>query len=120
MKLSTLSKKVLLELANSREILDHFAQKVNMAIYSSFELLIEKTKNSKKGEAWSNDDCRKALIAIYCIQKHKFLDFAAKIENLNAVKVLKDVRIKLYKMVKKAKQKYYQKVIDKLDHKNIF
>ncbi len=53
-------------------------------------------------------------------QKYQTFDRAAGIEDPNPSAVLKDVKSNLWKTVKKAKQKYYRKVIDGLDHQNIF
>lgn len=79
----------LVGLENGREALDQFAQKVTAAIHSSLELSTERTKNSEKGEAWWNDECREALAAMRRIQKHQLLDSAAGIENPSVVEVLK-------------------------------
>ena len=53
-------------------------------------------------------------------QKYQTFDSAADIEDPNPSAVLKDVKSNLWKTVEKAKQKYYRKVIDGLDHQNIF
>lgn len=54
------------------------------------------------------------------IQKYQALDLGAGIMNPNAVEILKEARKKFCKIVKMEKCKYYQKVIDELDHTNIF
>lgn len=53
-------------------------------------------------------------------QKYQTFDRVAGIEDPNASVVLKNVKSNFRKTVKKAKQKYYQKFIDGLDHQNIF
>ena len=103
-----------------KEKLDKLAQKVTAAIYLSLKLSIEKTKNSPRGEACWNEKCHKALLEMHRTQKYQALDFAAGIVNLHTAEIIKEARIKLCKVVKTEKQKYYQKLIDELDHKNIF
>lgn len=101
-------------------MLDKYAQKIIAAIYLSLELFIKKTKNSPKDETWQNERCHKALLDIYCTQKYQALNFATGIVNFNAIEILKEAKKQLCKVVKIEKYKYYQKVIDKLDHTNIF
>ena len=75
---------------------------------------------SRKGEPWWDEECRTFLQKMRQRQKYQTFDRAVGIEDPNANVVLKDVKSNLRKTVKKAKQKYYRKVIDGLDHQNIF
>lgn len=53
-------------------------------------------------------------------QKYLALDKTAGIVNPDADAILQSAKTDLRKIVKTAKQKYYQKVIDSLDHQDIF
>lgn len=110
----------LLGMKNGRKVLDQCAQQITWAINSSLKLSTEKSKSSEKRKAWWNEDCRKALATMRQKQKYLVLDSAAGIENPNSVEISNEARIKLRKTVKKAKQIYYQNVIDRLDHKKFF
>ena len=57
-----------------------------------------------------------ACLLEQCVKLKKYQAFnrAAGIDNPNASAVLRETRLMLRKVVKRAKQKYYQKVIDGL------
>ncbi len=103
-------------IGNNKEPLDGSAEAITAAIYSRLELSTQKTKASKNGEPWWNEECRMSLRAVRQTQKYQAFDRAAGIEDLNAKAVLRETRLMLRKVVKGAKQKYYQKLIDRLDH----
>ncbi len=75
---------------------------------------------SGKRQPWCDKECRNSLQKMRQTQKYQTFDRAAGIEDPNANAVLKYIKSNLQKTVKKAKQKYYRKVIDGLDHQNIF
>lgn len=105
---------------NIKQVLDKSAEVITKAIYPSLELSTERSKMSGKGEPWWNEDCRTCLQKMRKTQKHLALDKAAGIINPNADAILQSAKADLRKIVKTAKQKYYQKVIDGLDHQIIF
>ncbi len=75
---------------------------------------------SRKGDLWWDEEYQISLQKIRQTQKYQTFDGVAGIEDPNASAVLKDVKSNLRKTVKKAKQKYYRKVIDGLDDQDIF
>ncbi len=107
-------------LGDSSKALDKNAKMITIAIFPSLKLSKQKSSMSKKGESWWNEDCRTSLQKMRQTQKYQTSDTTAGIEDSSASAVLKNVKSNLWKTVKKAKQKYYQKVIDGLDHQNVF
>lgn len=105
---------------NTNKALDKNAEIITTAIFSSLELSTQKSSMSRKGKPWWNEECCTFLQKMHQTQKYQAFDRAAGIEDPNASAILKDVKSNLRKTVKKAKQEYYQKVIDGLDHRNIF
>lgn len=107
-------------LGDRHKALDKSAKIITTAIFSSLELSTQKSSLSRKGEPWWDEECRTSLQKMCQTQKYQTFDRVAGIVDLNASAVLKNIRSNLRKTVKKAKQKYYRKVIDGLDHQNIF
>lgn len=61
-----------------------------------------------------------SLRAVCQTQKYQVFNRVADIQDLNASVVLRETKLMICKLVKGAKQKYYQTVIDGLDYQNIF
>lgn len=107
-------------LDNKHKVLDKCVKIITIAIFFSLKLLMQKLIILKKKERWWDKDCQTSLQKIYQTQKYQAFDKAAGIVYLNKNAIFKNIRLNLWKTVKKAKQKYYQKSIDSLNHQNIF
>lgn len=105
-----------LHLGKHQKALEKSAKIITITIYASFELKTQKSTISRKRKLWWNEECFVPLQKMRQTQKYQALDIAAGIENLNIAAILKKTKSKLRKMIKNAKQKHYQKVIDGLDH----
>ncbi len=66
------------------------------------------------------DSCQKAVKNIRQLQQHQATNALAGIIDVNAPITFKKARNQLWKAVKGAKQEYYKKMLEELDHKNIF
>lgn len=81
---------------------------------------MQKSSILRKRKSWQDEQYRTFFQKICQTQKYQTSDRVAGIKDPNASIVLKDIKSNLQKTVKKVKQKYYRKVIDGLDHQNIF
>ncbi len=102
------------------QALDTCADKIITAIYQAMELSTPCRQNSGWGEPWWNKDCRAAVAELRKTKKRQGINAAAQIEDLHSDDIVADYKRKLRKVVKEAKRKYFQNVIDGLDNHNIF
>lgn len=101
-------------------MLDKSAKATTIAIYSSFKLLIQKTKAFKKKKPQQNEKYCMCFRTVRQTQKYQVFDKITSIKDFNANTIWKKTRLILCIVVKKAKQNYYQKFIDRLDYYKIF
>ena len=87
-------------------------------IHASLEASTLRAKNFGRGELWWNESCKQAVSSLKKLQARYLLDRRAGI--VQEPGMVERAKGQLRKVVKKAKQSYYQQVIDNLDSKTIF
>lgn len=102
------------------QALDICADLIILAIYQAMELSTPRRLNSGCGEPWWNKECQDAVVELQKAKKWQGANTAALIEDSNSDGILVDCKRKLRRVVKRAKKRHFQEIIDGLDSHNIF
>lgn len=101
-------------------MLNKYTKGFSIITYFSLEQIIQRLKNSGQKKPWWNNNYQKAVTNIWQLQKYQEINILIGIIDINLSIKLEKAQNQLQKIVKRAKQKYYKKMLKKLDHKNIF
>lgn len=103
-----------------RLTLDKSVKTITNAIYLSIELSTKKSKMPRKRGPFWIEECRNFLHKIWQTQRYLILNKTADIFNLNTGAISETNKPDLCKIVKTTKQKYFKKLKNILNYRNIF